>query len=269
MRRLMMGMLMGAVLTLGVQQWMLPGAGRPGPEGLIPVEEAEFPEGGEEQDHRQLSHPDLLALFPGHVTTQGPADRPWIALTFDDGPDDRFTPAILDVLAELEVPATFFVNGTQILRYPDVLFRMLREGHAVGHHGYRHVDFSGRTAADIRDDLARNRALLELAGSEYGNLFRPPYGALDPASTRTIVEEGYHIVLWSIDPNDWRQLPGDIIAEYVLERARPGSIVLLHSAGTDDLSGTVEALPVIVEELRRRGFEFVTVPQMLAALQTN
>lgn len=270
MRHWMVGFVAGALVTLlGTWVWGSSGDDLPSPESTPIVGESDLPNEeyeGSERDHRELPHAYLVELYPDDVTLQGPTDRMWVALTFDDGPDDVFTPAILDVLDELDVPATFFVNGTQIIRYPQVLFRMIQEGHAVASHGYAHVRFPNLTVEEIRQSLEQNRALLELAGSEYGHLFRPPYGALDPQSTETIIAEGYHIVLWNIDPNDWRQLPADEIADYVLRYIEPGSIVLLHSAGTPDLSGTVEAVPIIVEALREQGYEFVTVPEMLEAM---
>ncbi|HEY8449937.1 MAG TPA: polysaccharide deacetylase family protein [Bacillota bacterium] len=193
-----------------------------------------------------------------------------IALTFDDGPDDVFTPRILDQLREQRVPATFFVTGIMADRYPAVMQRIVDEGHAVASHGYRHIRYSAVTPEAIREDLDRNRRLLERYTGEPVPWFRPPYGALDRLAATLVLEEGYRIVLWTIDTRDWMGRSAAEITETVLGEAHNGAIVLQHSAsgGDVDLSGTVAALPRFIAGLRQRGFTFVTVPELLAATRT-
>lgn len=226
----------------------------------------EEPGHGSETDYRELEGVDLVALFPQHVFRRGrEGDRP-IALTFDDGPDDKFTPQILDVLRREKVKATFFVTGVRAKENTDVLRRIVDEGHALGNHGYLHARYSSLTPAEIRLDLAENSRLLQEHGAHDNKLFRPPYGALGRQGAETVVADGYRIVLWTIDPRDWLSPSADDIYEAIVEAAQPGAIVLLHAAGGpgQSLAGTVDALPRVIQALRREGYNFMTLPQMVS-----
>ncbi|HEX6988381.1 MAG TPA: polysaccharide deacetylase family protein [Bacillota bacterium] len=219
---------------------------------------------GSEAMHRRLDVADLVAVFPDHVIRYGATDRRTVALTFDDGPDDRYTPAVLDILAEQQVPGTFFINGVRAQHNADVLRRIVKEGHALASHGWAHARYSALTEDAIRADLNRNKALIKELGGDTG-LFRPPYGALDMLAARVVIDQGYEIVLWSIDTRDWMSRSADEIIETVLDEIRPGAIILQHSAGGGDmdLSGSIEALPIIIRELRTLGYRFVTVPELM------
>lgn len=225
---------------------------------------------GSEAMHRRLEVADLVAAFPGQVVRYGPADRKAVALTFDDGPDDRYTPAILDVLAEAQVPGTFFINGVRAERNGDVLRRIVKEGHTLASHGWAHARYSALTPDAIRADLNRNKVLIKELGGDTG-LFRPPYGALDMMAAEVVVNQGYQIILWSVDTRDWMGRTTDEIVNTVLEEVHPGAIILQHSAGGAgmDLSGTVEALPIIIQELRARGYEFVSVRELMGAVPAS
>lgn len=189
---------------------------------------------------------------------------PRIALTFDDGPDGKYTPMVLDILAEYGVTATFFVVGTQVERYPDVLKRILDEGHEIGGHGHTHADMGKMKAGAIAEELRlADEALLAAAGV-VPELFRPPYGSVSDTLRDVLEESGRTLVRWNIDPRDWDGTPAADIAEHVLEEARDGGIVLLHSFGgrRGDLGGTIEALPVIIEGLLAEGYELTTVSDL-------
>lgn len=245
---------------------------RPGPDpGEMPPApelstDPESPGEGPESLHRRLETADLVSLYPEHVLRHGSPDRPVVALTFDDGPDDDFTPRVLDILRREGVKATFFVTGVRAENHPTVLRRIVRDGHVAASHGYQHARYSVLTPAQIKADLDANRRLLEKAGSSHSYLFRPPYGAMDVQAAETVIGLNHKIILWSVDTRDWQERSADDIAGTVFAETRPGSIVLQHSAGGpgQNLAGTVEALPRIISRLKREGYEFVTIPEMLS-----
>jgi cellulose synthase/poly-beta-1,6-N-acetylglucosamine synthase-like glycosyltransferase/peptidoglycan/xylan/chitin deacetylase (PgdA/CDA1 family) len=200
--------------------------------------------------------PDLLS--------RGLPDRT-VALTFDDGPDQRWTPQILDVLAREHVPATFFVVGARAAQNPALVRRVLAEGHELGNHTWSHTDLSG--VPPWRRNLELSLGQLGLAGSARisSALLRPPYSsspdAIDERGLRAIRDEaaaGYIVVLADRDTEDWR-LPG---VPQIVQAGAPtgtaGEIVLLHDGG-GDRSQTVEALPALIDRYRAAGYRFTTV----------
>ncbi|MDX2006368.1 MAG: polysaccharide deacetylase family protein [Meiothermus sp.] len=204
--------------------------------------------------------PDGLILRRAPATA---SDR-LIALTFDDGPSPEFTPQVLETLARYGVRATFFWVGQELDRNPDVARAVLAAGHAAGNHTWTH-----RTApADdlqAQRELQSTQQLLEAVGGS-GRLFRPPGGRLNNGLADWALREGYTVVMWSAQSNDWEPSVGSQqIVENVLGAARPGAIVLLHDGG-GNRARTVAALPAILEGLQAQGYRFVTIPEMLATI---
>lgn len=200
----------------------------------------------------------------GELTSRGLPDRT-VALTFDDGPDPRWTPQVLDVLAREGVPATFFVTGSSAARHPSLLRRTLRDGHEVGNHTWSHAALT--STAGWKRNLELSLTQLGLAGGAgvTSALFRPPYSSGPEALTRGDVEvlqqvadAGYVAVLSDRDTKDWSS-PG--VGE-IVRRSAPvgeqGAVVLLHDSG-GDRAQTVEALPRIIADYRARGYRFTTV----------
>jgi peptidoglycan/xylan/chitin deacetylase (PgdA/CDA1 family) len=184
-----------------------------------------------------------------------------VALTFDDGPS-QYTHAVMKILLAKSVPATFFVVGQQLNRFGPELNALLRNGFQIGDHTENHA-FLGRmnTAAQygqIHDAALRVRS----AGAPMPRLFRPPYGSYNKGTLATLRRLGMLMVLWSVDPQDWRRPGTGSIVSTVLSQARPGAIVLMHDGG-GYRDQTVAALPAIIDGLRRRHFHFVTVPRLL------
>ncbi len=191
-----------------------------------------------------------------------------MALSFDDGPS-RWTPAVLDLLAEHGARATFFVVGRHVEEHPDVAARAVAEGHELGNHTFDHVDCAHEQDDDVlRDQLRRANAASEAATGVAMKVIRPPYGKDVCRVARLGREQGLApVVLWSVQAWDWDEQPADAISDRVLRDVGPGAIVLLHDGAPpyDDRSrdGTVEALARILPTLTTEGYEVVTVSELL------
>lgn len=197
----------------------------------------------------------------GPSMSRGRFTKRCVALTFDDGPHGGNTPAILDVLAEEKVPATFFCVGANALRHPKLVRRMVAEGHLVGSHSYSHRNLLFTTPAQSKDEIAAGARALEKVTGTRPVWFRPPYGMRYPWTLLQARAAGMSTVLWSNCPRDW-QCPGyKVIVRRVLDSILPGDIVLLHDGG-GDRSQTVRALRLLIRALRMHGYSFVRVDKL-------
>ncbi len=196
---------------------------------------------------------------------RGPSTNREIALTFDDAPDDIFTPKILNILRENKVKATFFLVGHRIEKYPDIAKRIVQEGHAVGNHSYNHPNFLQMKEADFIRQINRTDQLISSLSGSVPTIVRPPYGEIDEKQLEWLTQNKRVVVQWDVDSIDWKGLKSEEIVNNILSRLKPGSIVLLHSGTGEggDLSGTVQALPTVIDDLRKKGFTLVTVPDLL------
>jgi peptidoglycan/xylan/chitin deacetylase (PgdA/CDA1 family) len=203
----------------------------------------------------------VLAYTP--FIASGIARRRVIALTFDDGPSP-YTTQVVRVLVRMHVPATFFVVGQQLRYFAGALRDELRHGFEVGDHTENHPWLIRLTAA-LQYAQIHNAALgVSRIGAPFPRLFRAPYGAYDAHTIAVLRRLKMLMVMWSIDPGDWRRPGVKEIVSNVLTNARPGAIVILHDGG-GDRSQTVAALPAIINGLRRRHYGLVSVPQLLTA----
>lgn len=223
--------------------------------------------GGPERPQERPPHTDQIdwsAQFPREVILRGPAVKE-VALTFDDGPDDYWTPRVLDGLREAGVKATFFCVGQRVQANPDVFRRMINEGHVVGNHSWNHANLAKIPIAEVTDQLIRTNEEMNRVAGVRPYLMRPPYGALSEPVIRETVRLGQIIILWDVDSLDWTQIPAEQVAINILAHAGPGSIILMHSAGGEgqSLLNTVNALPYVISTLRNRGYTFRTVPELL------
>jgi peptidoglycan-N-acetylglucosamine deacetylase len=178
-----------------------------------------------------------------------------VYLTFDDGPNPRWTPRILELLAEYDAKATFFVLGQEAAGRPDLVQQILDAGHVVGHHTWSHRLLVGLEREEIMEEIWRTDEALKGAASP---CLRPPYGTIDEASRAVVEELGYEVVLWSIDPRDWTGEGAEAIAANVISNAAPGCTVVLHDGG-GDRSETVAALEIVLETLSTMGYRFESV----------
>ncbi|MBE6590271.1 MAG: hypothetical protein E7643_08835 [Ruminococcaceae bacterium] len=185
-----------------------------------------------------------------------------IALTFDDGPHPYLTPKILEILKKNGVAATFFMVGENVVNYPEAARAVLREGHEIGNHTFSHRHLSTLDEAGVRHELELCEEALRTLCEYRPHLFRPPEGAVTRSVEDCTEHEDYSLVLWSLDTRDWESKSVDRIVNTVINNIQPGDIILMHDyIGVK--SKTPEALEILLPELLRRGYEPVTVSQLL------
>lgn len=219
----------------------------------------------EHQKPKKMQWSEMQRRYQGAFVLSAPRSSRKVALTFDDVPDPRFTGQVLDVLKRKGVRATFFVVGTRAKKHPALVRRIHREGHSIGNHSYSHPDFSRLPLAKVQVQLQRAEKNIEALVGFKPRLVRPPYGEILPEQLEWAKNNGYTVVNWDVDSSDWRQLTADEVFRNVTRAVRPGSVVLMHAGGGvgQSLAGTVKALPRIIDWLRKRNYEPVTLPELL------
>lgn len=203
------------------------------------------------------------------IIRHGSRDLKIVALTFDDGPDPKYTSQILDILKKYDVPATFFVVGKNAERHPEILKRMVEEGHSVGNHTYSHKSLIPLSRAKTYYEIIEaDQVIKEIIGYK-PVLFRPPRGLYTQYARKLLKREKYTIVLWDVSSRDWAEIRYKDIERNVLNNVKPGSIVLFHDSGNlvtnygGDRHNTVRALPGIIEKLKQDGYIFLTVDDLI------
>ncbi len=188
-------------------------------------------------------------------------DGPFIAMTFDDGPSEKLTPELLDLLARHHIHATFFVIGSNVVQHPEILQRAVREGHEIANHSWSHPAFGKMSDERVRNELQKTDDAIKAAIGTRPVLMRPPYGSITARQKKWIHEEfGYRTILWDVDPLDWKRPGPAVVTSRILKETRAGSIVLAH----DIHPGTVKAMPDTFDQLEAKGFKFVTVSELIA-----
>ncbi|MGA2321086.1 MAG: polysaccharide deacetylase family protein [Solirubrobacteraceae bacterium] len=267
LRRRRLGAAAAATLCLAAILGALLGAGRHGasssasaPADMHRLQPAptKRPTDTLEEGERAVS--SVLAYTP--FVKAGGARARDVALTFDDGPGP-YTPAVLSVLERAHAPATFFAIGEMERYFSSSTIRELHDGDVVGDHTETHPELARLSAHDQYEELFEQIARIELLGGPRPRLFRPPYGSFDATTFRELRALHLLMVLWSVDTGDYLQPGVDAIVQRALAGAKPGAIILMHDAG-GNRSQTVAALPTLIRDLRARGFDLVTVPQLLA-----
>ncbi len=195
-------------------------------------------------------------LYQANLTN----DHKVIALTFDDGPA-LDTPQILQVLQQHQIKATFFFLGQNLSQHPEIEQLVVHQGHAVGNHTWTHPDDPVNSAI-AAEEIENTSAKIEQLTGVKTRLFRPPYGVLDNGVADSAKNKHYEIVMWSIDPQDYLQPDATILANQILTQVHPGAIILLHDGG-GNRHQTVEALSIIIPQLKQQGYQFVTIPELL------
>jgi peptidoglycan-N-acetylglucosamine deacetylase len=194
-----------------------------------------------------------------HKFMRGDTSKSRIALTFDDGPHPAFTPKLLDILKENNVKATFFLVGEMAEKYPDLVKREIAEGHSVGNHTYHHVNLTKVPPEDIATEMEACSDVLNKITGKKPHLFRPPGGDYNRQVIEIAEAEGYTTIFWTDDPGDYASPGKKVIEIRLLRNVNNGGIILIH----DGVQETVDILPQVIEYLKNRGFEFVTIDEMM------
>ncbi|GEO26289.1 polysaccharide deacetylase family sporulation protein PdaB [Alicyclobacillus acidoterrestris] len=200
----------------------------------------------------------------GYAHWQVPTHRKIVALTFDDGPDLKYTPQILQLLTNYGDHATFFLIGQKAEQYPNVVRQTALLGNELGNHTFSHANIAHLSTGDLTKELDESKSAIERITGERCVYFRPPRGYYDEPSVLTAYRRGYSVIMWSWDEDsrDWAGPGAATIAHSVLNHLHPGDIILLHD-GTANSKQTVAALRIILPELHRRGYQSVTVTDLL------
>lgn len=227
------------------------------------------PEGGSELSERvryPVSNFILQERYPETIVLSGDRSENRIALTFDDGPDPRFTPQILDVLKGYNVKATFFLMGTRAEAYPELVQRIIDEGHIIGNHTYWHPNLVERgDIPTLENEVNRTEDTLAEQIGYRTKLFRAPYGFLNNELVEKLQDMNYSVVGWSVDSLDWQEAAPEVISYNVLSNIHPGGIILMHDGAEweGDRTNTIEALRQLIPTLKDEGMEFFTVPELV------
>jgi peptidoglycan-N-acetylglucosamine deacetylase len=192
---------------------------------------------------------------------QARVDQPYIAMTFDDGPSAENTPRLLEILKQRNIKATFFLIGQNVVSNPDLVRRILAEGHEIGNHSWTHPQLSKLSDDRVTAEITQTQDAIKDASGFTPILLRPPYGAITPRQREWIENRfGLNIILWSVDPFDWKRPGASVITQRILSQTRPGAIILSH----DIHKQTVDAMPATLDALIAKGYKFATVSQLIA-----
>ncbi len=187
--------------------------------------------------------------------------RPVVALTFDDGPHATLTPKLLDILRAQGVHATFFVLGENVERYPDIARRIVAEGHEIANHSWDHPSLPRVSAERLDRELRRTSEIIEKTTGQKVTMMRPTYGALNDRVEKSLLENyKLDVILWSVDPRDWKRPGADVVTRRMVGGAHPGAILLAH----DIHPGTIVAMPDTIAQLKAKGYTFATVSELIA-----
>jgi peptidoglycan/xylan/chitin deacetylase (PgdA/CDA1 family) len=188
-------------------------------------------------------------------------DGPYIAMTFDDGPSPETTPRLLDILKQRNIKVTFFMIGQNAERNPEIVKRILADGHEIGNHSWTHPQLAKLSDDRVTEEITKTQNAIRDASGYTPTLLRPPYGSITARQKDWIENRlGLSVILWSVDPFDWKRPGSAVIRQRILAGASPGAIILSH----DIHQQTVDAMPATLDALAAKGFKFVTVSQLIA-----
>ncbi|MDF1823702.1 MAG: polysaccharide deacetylase family protein [Verrucomicrobiales bacterium] len=183
-----------------------------------------------------------------------------IAITFDDGPHGVNTPRLLNMLKKRNIKATFYVVGNMVKYNPELLRRMIVEGHEIGNHTVTHGTLSKMSDASLRKELQEAHDMILKASGVAPRSMRPPGGAILNDQKKLMLKEfGYPTILWSVDPEDWKKPGASVVTSRLVNGAKPGGILLVH----DLHSTTVDAMPSTLDQLLAKGYRFVTITDLI------
>lgn len=214
--------------------------------------------------HIAKHHSQLQPYWVSDVVFRVPTDKKVVALTFDDGPHPKFTPDILNILDKYRIKATFFMVGKEMVKYPDVVKEVAKRGHVIGNHTYSHPhDIELDTRTQVVGELEKCEQVIEKLTGARPQLFRSPRGLMDGAVFQIANEEGYKVILWTVCADNHSDPTPQMMANRVFQHIKPGGIILVHDGMYCSRIKDVEATPIIIEGLIKRGYRFVTVPELM------
>lgn len=190
------------------------------------------------------------------MQTEVKMEKKKIALTFDDGPHPVYTPMLLEGLKDRNVKATFFLMGSAVENYPDIVEEIAKDGHLIGNHTFHHVSLENADQKLIETEVLSANELIEEVSGQYPQFIRPPFGQ---CTDKIETETGMICVLWNIDPMDWCTADANTVVQRVLAKAKENGIILMH----DQYKTSVMAAFTIIDQLQKEGYEFVTVDEIL------
>ena len=196
-------------------------------------------------------------LNGGGIASKSPSNAPKIALTFDDGPHPEYTAKILNELKQRNAVATFYVLGNRVESQARLMRRIISEGSEIGNHSWDHPNLTALSPAGVMEQLARTNAVIHSVTGTSPKTMRPPFGF---HNSNVVSATDMPIILWSIDTEDWKNRDADAIVEHIAGKAKNGDIVLMH----DIYPSTAEAVGLLLDRLQAKGFEFVTVSELLS-----
>ena len=207
--------------------------------------------------------PALSAQKPLDVYYHVATTEKVIALTFDDGPHPRYTDEILGILKKENIRATFFAIGSNVAAYPDVMRRVMDAGHEIGNHTYNHPIVHTVTDLQLAEEIEKTDEILRNLGYSGNGLFRPPQGKCSSAMPALLERTNKTAILWNIDTRDWAHRPSEEIVQEIEGSVCGGDIILFHDYVSGE-STTIPALKKLIPMLKERGYQFVTVSELLS-----
>lgn len=210
----------------------------------------------------------VFAPHPPSAIYNVPTDRKVVALTFDISWGDKRAEPILDILKNKGVNnATFFLSSPWSKTHPDIVKKIVDDGYEIGSHGHKHDNYSQYSDEEIRNQIQTANDILTDMTGRTPNLIRLPNGDFDKRVLRIAESMNYKVIQWDTDSLDWKNPGVNTIVSRVVTKAHPGDIILLHAS--DSCKQTHEALPIIIDQLRAQGYDFVTVSQLLSQTETK
>lgn len=215
---------------------------------------------------------DTLNDYEDIIIKKGSDEEKLIALTFDDGPDEDYTPQILDILKKYNVKATFFVVGQKVGWHPQIVKRQFEEGHEIGNHTFTHINVCHRGYSDILSEITQTQETIKNVTGEEPTIFRPPYRAINKEMCSIVKDKKMNVILWSnLDPKDWSNPGVSYIANTIITKVTNGNIILLHDYNNQrrSTSQTIQALDIVIPALLEKGYKFVTVSELIEHMDKN
>lgn len=220
-------------------------------------------------DAKDVSKDSYKYDYEDIIIKKGNQDEKIVALTFDDGPDEVFTPQILDILKKYDVKATFFLIGEKVPYNKKIVKREKEEGHEIGNHTFTHINASKKNYEEIEEEITKTQQAIKEVTGEYPKLFRPPYRALSRDLCKIVKEKNMNIVLWSnIDVRDWSNPGVNNMVNTIDSQIENGNIIILHDYNTvrNNKSQTIQALEIVIPKLKEKGYRFVTISELMEHL---